>query len=174
MPRAAITALVLLVLCAQGIVGQTAQRVDFLRDSIAAKDDRYIRLLTGSTWTLSGPSTARVTDEVLIVFRDVKVRGRTRSMATAYVNGEAFDAEEVSGRYAASSGFLVVVVEARRNGEVLRLADGTLLAVSESGQALTRTWAPSYRALLTANREYLHNLDEGRQAIKVSPLRKAP
>ena len=113
----------------------------------------------GSSWILSTPSLALVTDDVIIVFRVVELRDRNRAkIAVAYLDGDEIVARHVGGTYVTSTGYLTTVVETFRRGAVLRLADGSLLSVPEYDQYDTGWWLPPYKALLTGNKLYLYNL----------------
>jgi hypothetical protein len=155
---------------APAIRAQGSERIEYFTDSILQKEDEYIRLLGGSSWVLSTFSTALVTDDVIIVFRDITYQGQKVKMATAYVDGDEIPVRHVRGTYATSTGYLTTVVEALGDGAVLRLADGTLLSVPSYDRYDTGWWLPPYRALLTSNRSYLYNLKNGKR-VWVNPLK---
>ena len=120
------------------------------------KEDRFIRLLGGSSWELLVPSLALVTDDILIVL-------------TADDSGVAFlDKEEIpvvhrDGAYHAQTGYFGEVVQAVRDGAILRLSDGSLWSVPDYDQYDTGWWLPPYKVLVTANRLYIINLEEGKK-----------
>ncbi len=150
---------------------QDVQKVEYFADSIAQKEGAYIRLLGGSSWILSTQSLALVTDDVIIVFRDLELPDRTRAkVAVAYIDGDEVLVRHAGGIYSVSSGYLTTVVEALGKGAVLKLADGTMLSVPKYDQYDTGWWLPPYRALLTGNRLYLYNLKKGKK-VWVTPLK---
>jgi len=142
------------------------QKVEYLADSIAKKDGKSILLLGGSSWILSSPSLALVTDDVIIVFQNVKLKNEEElKVAIAYIDGEAMAVEHVAGRYITSTGYLTSVVESLGNGAVRKLEDGSLLSVPEYDRHDTGWWLPSYKALLTGNKMYLWNLKKGKRVL---------
>ncbi|MBM3451322.1 MAG: hypothetical protein FJX78_10180 [Armatimonadetes bacterium] len=152
------------------VAAQGLERVEYFTDSIAQKDDEYVRLLGGSSWVLSTFSTALVTDDIIIVFRDITHQGQKVKLAVAYLDGGEIPVRHVRGAYTTSSGYLTSVVEALGEGAVLRLADGSLLSVPSYDRYDTGWWLPPYRALLTSSRLYLYNLKKGKR-VWVSPLK---
>jgi hypothetical protein len=150
---------------------QTFERVEYFADSIIEKEDSYMRLLGGSSWVLSAPSLALVTDDAIIVFRTMELGDRTRvRVAVAYLDGEEIVVRHVGGGYATRTGYLTRVVKAHGDGAVLELADGALLSVAEYDRFDTGWWLPRYKALLTGNKLYLYNLKKGKR-VWVTPLR---
>jgi hypothetical protein len=150
---------------------QGLERVEYFADSIVEKEESYIRLLGGSSWILSTPSLAHVTDDVIIVFRTIGLRDRQqKTVAVAYVDGDEIPVRQVGGAHATEAGYLTTVVEALGDGAVLKLTDGTLLSVPEYDRFDTGWWLPPYKALLTASKLYLYNLNKGKR-VWVSPLR---
>jgi len=149
--------------------GQSIERVDYFIDSISASSGENVRLLGGSSWSITR-SSATVAVDVLIVIREVTYEGHKLKMATAYIEGDEFQARYLEGAYTTSNGYLTTVVEALNKGAVLKLADGSLLSVPEYDQYDTGWWLPPYRALLTASRTYLYNLKKGKR-VWVSPLK---
>ena len=140
------------------------QSVEYLYDSIAEKEGNYIRLLGGSSWVLSSPSLALVTDDIIIVFQEVKLKNKKRvKIAVAYTSDEEILVKHVGGRYVRENGYLTTVIEALGDGAVLKLADGSFLSVPEYDQFDTGWWLTPYRALLTANKMYLWNLNKGKR-----------
>lgn len=159
-----LTVFATVVLAAPGM-----QKVEYLSDSIAEKEGKYIRLLGGSQWVLSSSTLALVTDDVIIVFQDVELKDKTRvTLAVAYVDGDEIVARHVGGRYISQTGYLTTVVEALGDGAVLRLADGSLLSIPEYDQYDTGWWLPPYKALITGNKMYLWNLKKGKR-VWVNP-----
>ncbi len=145
------------------------QKVEYLSDSIAEKEGKYIRLLGGSQWVLSSSTLALVTDDIIIVFQNVELKDKTIvKLAVAYVDGDEIVARHVGGQYISQTGYLTTVVEALGDGAVLRLADGSLLSVPEYDQYDTGWWLPPYKALLTGNKMYLWNLKKGKR-VWVNP-----
>lgn len=135
------------------------ERVEYLADSIIEKEGRYIRLLGGSSWILSGSSLALVMDDVIIVFQELELeKGRRVRASTAYLDGEEIAVKHVGGTYATATGYLTTVVETLAEGAVLKLDDGTLLTIPEYDRFDTGWWLPPYKALLTGNHLYLYNL----------------
>lgn len=140
------------------------QRVEYLSDSIAQKQGKYIRLLGGSEWVLSSSTLALVTDDIIIVFREVGLKDRTRAkVAVAYVDGDEHVAKHVGGKYVSQTGYLTTVVEGLGDGAILKLADGSLLSIPQYDRYHTGWWLPPYKALLTANKMYLWNLEKGKR-----------
>jgi len=145
--------------------------VEYIADSIAEKDGEYIRLLGGSSWSLSYSSLALVTDDVLIVFHRITTKdNRVSVVPVVYVDGEEIPARHVGGSYATETGYLTTVVEAIGDGAFLRIDDGTLLSIPEYDQYDTGWWLPPYKALVTGNGLYLWNLKEGKK-VWVDPAR---
>lgn len=145
------------------------QKVEYLADSIAQKQGKYIRLLGGSQWVLSSSTLALLADDIIIVFQDVVLKDKTRvKLAIAYIDGDEIIARHVGGQYITQTGYLTTVVEALGDGAVLRLADGSLLSVPRYDQYYTRWWLPPYKALLTGNKMYLWNLKKGKR-VWVNP-----
>lgn len=135
------------------------QKVEYLTDSIAEKEGKYIRLLGGSSWVLSSPSLSLVTDDIIIVFRELELKSKKRvKVAVAYVDGDEIPVGHVKGKYVLSTGYLTTVVEAMGDGAVLKLADASILTVPEYDQFDTGWWLPPYKALLTSSKMYLWNL----------------
>lgn len=135
------------------------QKVEYLTDSIAEKEGKYIRLLGGSEWVLSSVSLALVTDDIIIVFKEVIRKDKTKSkLAVAYVDGDEIVANYVGGKYIPQSGYITTVVEVLGDGAILKLTDGSLLSIPQYDQYDTGWWLPPYKALLTANKMYLWNL----------------
>ena len=140
------------------------QKVEYLSDSIAKKEGKYIRLLGASSWVLSAPSLALVTDDVMIVFQELKLKNRKRvKVAIAYINGDEILVKHVRGRYIASTGYLTAVVKVLGDGALLKLADGSILSVPQYDQYDTGWWLPPYKALLSASKMYLWNLKKGKR-----------
>jgi len=140
------------------------EKVEYVTDSIAEKEGKYIRLLGGSSWILSSPSIALVTDEIIIVFREIELSNKRRvKVAVAYLDGDEILVRHVGGRYIAQTGYLTTVVKAIGRGAVLQLANGSFLAVPEYDQFDTGWWLPPYQALLTRNMLYLYNLKKGKR-----------
>jgi len=159
----AIIALVALV-AGEAIAAPGMQKVEYLSDSIAQKDGKVIKLLGGSSWVLSSPTLALVTDDIIIVFQDVVLKNKkTVKVAIAYVDGDEIIATHAGGTYATSTGFLTAVVESLGDGAVLKLADGSLLSIPQYDRYDTGWWLPPYKALLTGNRMYLWNLKKGKR-----------
>jgi len=147
------------------------QKLEYIADSIAEKDGEYIRLLGGSSWSLSYSSLALVTDDVLIVFHRVTTKENEVSVVpVVYVAGEEIPARHLGGVYSTETGYLTTVVEALSDGAFLRLDDGTLLSIPEYDQYDTGWWLPPYKALVTGNGLYLWNLKEGKK-VWVDPAR---
>ena len=140
------------------------QKVEFLSDSIAEIEGKNIRLLGGSQWVLSSSTLALVTDDIIIVFRNIELKDKTRrEIAVAYVDGDEIVVRHVGGQYVSQAGYITTVVEALGEGAVLKLADGSLLSVPEYDQYDTGWWLPPYKGLITGNKMYLWNLKKGKR-----------
>lgn len=147
------------------------QKVEYLTGSIFEKEGKYIRLLGGSSWILSSPSLALVTYDVIIVFRELKLKNKKGvKVAIAYVDGDEIPVKHVKGKYVLSTGYLTTVVEAMGNGAVLKLADGSIFTVPKYDQFDTGWWLPPYKALLTSSKMCLWNLKKGKR-VWVKPRR---
>jgi hypothetical protein len=145
------------------------ERVNFLADSISRKDDTTITLLGGSTWELSRRTLSLVTDDVLIVFREITLEDRTKAKVTVfYGGGDEIIAKHIGGRVVPEGGVLTSVVKAHGKGAVLELANGRLYSVPQYDRYDTGWWLPPYKALVTGNEMYLWNLKEGKR-VWVSP-----
>jgi hypothetical protein len=163
-PRLFVLAVLLYALLSYSAAAQKADKVEYLADSVAEKDDNYLRLLGGSVWILSRPSLTLVTDEVIIVFHAVQLaHGKTSTLAVAYMDGDEIPVTLAKGQVATQTGVLTTVVEALSDGAVLRLADGSLLCVPKYDQFDTGWWLPPYKALVTGNGLYLYNLKKGKR-----------
>lgn len=160
----------LLAVFASGALGAPGmQKVEYLSDSIAEKEGKYIRLLGGSQWVLSSSTLALVTDDIIIVFQEIELKDKTRAkLAVAYVDGDEIVAKHVGGQYVSQTGYLTTVIEALGDGAVLKLADGSLLSIPEYDQYHTGWLLPPYKALLTGNKMYLWNLKKGKR-VWVNP-----
>ena len=78
MKRLFFTALACIFLAVPGIaLAERFQKVDYIAGSIAEKDGSFIRLLDGSSWVLTSPSLALVTDDVIIIFEPAKLHNRS-------------------------------------------------------------------------------------------------
>jgi len=140
---------------------QSLQRVEYFKDSIIEKEGNYIRLLGGSSWILSFPSLALVTDDIIIVFQV--------NNTVAYIRGDEIPVKHVGGVYVTQIGYLTTVVRSLGDGAVLKLADGSLLSVPKYDQFDTGWWIPPYKALLTENKLYLYNLKKGKR-VWIKPI----
>ncbi|MHB1992473.1 hypothetical protein [Metallibacterium scheffleri] len=172
MKRLFFTALACIFLAVPGIaLAERFQKVDYIAGSIAENDGSFIRLLDGSSWVLSSPSLALVTDDVIIIFEPAKLHnGSVVNVAVAYLDGDDIIVKHVGGPVVTQTGYLTSVIDAQRNGAVLRLANGMLLSVPEYDQYDTSYWLPPYKVLLTGNEMYLYNLEKGKK-IWVNVLR---
>ncbi len=147
------------------------QKVEYLTDSIAEKDGKYIRLLGGSSWVLASLTLALVTDNIIIVFQEVELKDKKKvQVAIAYLDGDEIVAKHVGGQYVSQTGYLTTVIEALGDGAVLKLADGSFLSVPKYDQYYTGWWLPPYKALLTGNKMYLWNLKKGKR-VWVNPTK---
>jgi hypothetical protein len=134
-------ALLLAVLASAVLAAPGMQKVEYISDSIAEKEGKYIRLLGGSRWVLSSSTLALVTDDIMIVFQEVELKDKRRTrVAVAYVDGDEVVATHVGGKYVSQTGYLTMVVEALGDGAVLKLADGSLLSIPEYDQYDTGWW----------------------------------
>ncbi len=140
----------------------TAERVEYLGDSIMQKDGNTIRLLGGSSWELSSMSLAMVTEDIIIVFRAVAGNDE-RVIPIMYHGGMQIPVRHISGAYAASAGFLANVVDERNDGEILELDDGTVLTIPDYDQFDTGFWLPPYSVIVTSDGLYMWNLEEGKR-----------
>jgi hypothetical protein len=153
------------------VEGQTFERVKFFTDSVWEKSGTYMRLVGGSSWLLVEPSLALPTDDVIIVFRMVLLRGGTQVMVTtAYFDGEETTVRHVGGKVVVAPGYLTRVIRVHGDGAVLELANGMLLSVPEYDRYHTGWWLPPYKALLTGNMLYLYNL-KNLKRVWVTPIR---
>ncbi len=164
-----IRVLLLALLATSVLAAPGMQKVEYLSDSIAEKEGKYIRLLGGSQWVLSSSTLALVTDDIIIVFQEVELNDKTRAkLAVAYVDGDEIVAKHVGGQYVSQAGYLTTVVETLGDDAILKLADGSLLSIPEYDQYDTGWWLPPYKALLTGNKMYLWNLKKGKR-VWVNP-----
>ena len=161
--------LLFIIFASTVLAASDMQKVEYLSDSIAEKEGRYIRLLGGSQWVLSSSTLALVTDDIIIVFLDIEQKDKTKAkLAVAYVDGDEIVAKHVGGQYVSQTGYLTTVVEALGDGAVLKLANGSLLSIPDYDQYDTGWWLPPYKALLTGNKMYLWNLKKGKR-VWVNP-----
>ena len=161
--------LLLTIFATTVLAGSGMQKVEYLSDSIAEKEGKYIRLLGGSQWVLSSSTLALVTDDIIIVFQDIELKDKTMAkVAVAYVDGDEIVVKHIGGKFVAENGYLTTVVEALGDGAVLKLANGSLLTIPEYDQYDTGWWLPPYKALLTGNMMYLWNLKKGKR-VWVNP-----
>lgn len=168
-PKGIILALLLTLLANAALAAPGMQRVEYLSDSLAEKEGKYIRLLGGSQWALSSSTLALVTDDIIILFQQVELKDKTRAtLAVAYVDGDEILAKHLGGQYVSQTGYLTTVVDELEDGAVLKLADGSLLSIPEYDQYDTGWWLPPYKALLTRNKMYLWNLKKGKR-VWVNP-----
>jgi len=160
----------LLSLFISGTLGALGmQKVEYLADSIADKEGKYIRLLGGSQWVLSSSTLALVTTNIIIVFEEIELKDKTKAkIAVAYIDGDEIVAEHVGGKYVSLTGYLTNVIEALGDGAVLKLEDGSILSIPEYDQYHTGWWLPPYKVLLTDNKMYLWNLKKGKR-VWVNP-----
>ena len=94
----------------------------------------------------------------------------TTGRTITYLDGEEIVVRYVTGRYISQAGYLTTVVKAYGHGAILELSDGTLLSVPEYDRYDTGWWLPPYKALLTANRLDLYNLEKVK-CVWVTPVR---
>ena len=140
------------------------EKIQFFTDSIFEIDGKYMHLLGGTSWILSMPSLAMVTDEVVVLFRSIKApNGKQTKVAFAYIDGDEIVAGHAGGVYFTKPGYLTTVVDVFGDGAVLKLADNTLLEVPQYDRFDTGWWLPPYKALLTGNKLYLYNLKKGKR-----------
>src|SRR6185437_7463259 len=101
MKRIFLTALVFIFLVAPSVAtAQDFKKVHYIASSIAEKDGSFIRLLDGSSWILSSPSLALVTDDVIIVFEPLKIYdGSIVQVAVAYLDVDDILVKHVGGPY---------------------------------------------------------------------------
>ena len=146
------------------VTGTRTQKVEYIADSIAEKTGKYIRLLGGSSWVLTLPTLALVTDDIIIVFQELELKDNKKAqIAVAYVDGDEIIVKHVGGSYVSQSGYLTTVLEVLGEGAVLKLADGSYVSVPEYDQYDTGWWLPPYKALMTSNKMYLYNLKKGKR-----------
>ncbi len=156
--------LLLTIFATTVLAGSDMQKVEYISDSIAEKEGKYIRLLGGSQWVLTSSTLALVTDDIIIAFQDIELKDKTMAkVAIAYVDGDEIVAKHIAGHYVAQNGYLTTVVEVLGDGAVLKLANGSILTIPEYDQYDTRWWLPPYKALLTGNMMYLWNLKKGKR-----------
>jgi hypothetical protein len=146
------------------LFGKSLQKIEYFEDSIMEKDGEYIQLLGGSSWLLSLPSLALITDDVIIVFQEIELKNKKQAkVAVAYIDGEEILAKHIDGIYITQTGYLSTVVEVLGEGALLKLANGFLLSIPEYDQYDTGWWLPPYKVLLTGNMLYMYNLDKGKK-----------
>lgn len=139
------------------------RRVEYVSDSIMEKEDRFIRLLGGSSWELLAPSLALVMDDILIILT-------ADDCGIAFVDKDEIPVVHRGGAYYAHAGYFSEVVQAMGDGAILRLSDGSLWSVPDYDQFDTGWWLPPYKVLVTADRLYMINLEEAKR-VWVSEVR---
>ena len=157
--RYAIIAILVSLLVRVAFAEQDMQRVDYLSDSIAEKEGKYIRLLGGSQWVLSSSTLALVTDDIIIV---LKTYGSEKS-GVAYVDGDELTAKHIGGQIFSQTGYLTTVIESLGDGAVLKMADASLVSVPMYDQYHSRYWLAPYKALISSSKTHLWNLKKGKR-----------
>ncbi|HBP0677562.1 TPA: hypothetical protein L5Q58_006307 [Pseudomonas aeruginosa] len=141
-----------------------AEKVEYIADSIAQKDGKYIKLLGGSSWLLNSSSLALVTQDVIVVFRSIVGKDKkTYEVPVFYLDSEEIIAKHIDGALVKESGFLAQVVQQFGEGARLKLDDGTILSIPEYDRYDTGWWLPPYQALVTGNGLYMWNLEKGKR-----------
>ncbi len=141
-----------------------AEPVEYFTDSIAQKEGEYIKLLGGSSWILSYPSIALVTENVAIVFRNVVGKSKKQyEVPVFYHDGEEIVARHIKGNYVKKSGFLATVIAQYGEGAKLKLDDGTILSIPEYDRYDTGWWLPPYPVLVTSNGLYMWSLKKSKR-----------
>jgi hypothetical protein len=170
-PTKLIFAALFFALFAGGVSGAASaeEKVSFLADSISRKDGQTITLLGGSKWQLSRRTLSLVTDDVIIVFREILLKDKTKAkVAVFYGGGDEIIAKHTEGRFLRQTGTLTSVVKVQDKGAVLQLANGRLLTVPQYDRYDSGWWLPPYKALVTGNEMYLWNLKKGKR-VWVTP-----
>lgn len=130
--------------------------VVFIWDSISQKDDRVIRVLSGSRWLLSRSTLALATTDVVIVLTD-------RSKGVLFAEGDEIPVTYLGGSFVPERGRYGRVVESISDGAVLRLNDGSLWSVPSYDRYYTGWWLPPYPVIITGNELYMINLKNGKR-----------
>jgi hypothetical protein len=139
-----------------------AEQVEFLSDAIIQKNGNIIRLLGGSSWELTSLSFAIITDDIIIVFRNVPER-EGQQIPIFYHDGMQIIARHIAGSYSKTSGLLANVIDKNGDGAVLELDDGRMLTIPDYDQFDTGWWLPPYPVIVTSDGLYMWNLDEGKR-----------
>lgn len=141
-----------------------AEKVEYIADSIAQKDGKYIKLLGGSSWLLNSSSLALVTQDVIVVFRSIIGKdNKIYEVPVFFFDGEEIIAKHIDGAFVKESGVLIKVVQQFGEGARLKLDDGTILSIPEYDRYYTGWWLPPYQALVTGNGFYMWNLKKGKR-----------
>jgi hypothetical protein len=135
------------------------QTVYYLKDSITQKDDRYIKLLGGTSWELTEPSLALVTDDIIIIFYNYK--GKTLPMY--YYDGEEIPIRYISGKIYPNIGYLTTVINKSNDGSILETSDNLLLTIPQFYRYDTSFWLTPYQILIENNQMYFWNLEKGKR-----------
>lgn len=146
------------------------KKVTFVRDSTIEVHDTYVKLLSGASFELAYPALLLPAQEVIVVFEALEVRGQLLEAPVFYVEGQEVVARHIAGSYISEAGYITRVVESLGSGAVQRLADGTLVEVSDYDRYHSGFWLPPYKVILAANQSYLVNLKKGKR-ITVRPVR---
>ena len=163
-------ALVLSLFSTVTLAAEELRAVLYLSDTVAGLDAKYLRLQGGSEWMLSFTSMAIAGAPIIIVIEtDEHDGGRPSREATAYLAGDALPVRHISGKYVPKEGFLTDVAETNADGAVLRLGDGTLMAVQEDDRKTAGNWRTPYPALLSADKANLWNLKRGKRIAVAAP-----
>ena len=164
------TALALSLFSTVALAADELRTVQYLSDTVTGLDAKYLRLQGGSEWMLSFTSMAIAGSPIIIVIEtEERDGGRPSRVATAYLAGDALPVRYISGRYVPKEGFLTDVEEANADGAVLRLADGTSMAVQENDRKTAGNWRTPYPALLSADKGKLWNLKRGKGIAVTAP-----
>jgi hypothetical protein len=141
-----------------------AEKVSYFTDSIFQKDGEYIKLLGGSSWSLGSTTFALVTDDVIIVFRNIVGKDKKyNDVPIFYHDGEEIVAIHIKGEFSKEPGLLATVVQQYGEGAKLKLDNGSVLSIPEYDRYDTGWWLPPYPALITSNNMYMWNLKKGKR-----------
>jgi len=132
------------------------QVVNYLQDSIVQKDDKYIKLLGGSSWELNIPSLALPTDDVIIVF----YQHNKSIIPIYYYEDEEILAHYIEGSLIANTGYVTTVMQVFKEGAILKTMDGYFLYIPQYYRYYTNFWLPPYKILIDSSQQFFWNLNK--------------
>lgn len=138
------------------ITSYSYQIVNYLQDSIIQKDNKYIKLLEGSSWILSLPSLALPTDNVIIVF----YKNQKNIIPIYYHDNEEIVARYINGPLVTSTGYITTVIQVFKEGAILKTIDNYFLYVPQYYRYYTNFWLPPYKILIDSSQQFFWNLDK--------------